>query len=131
MSHRRSPLHTRERRRFIRPEPMANPDSGRADPLYWDAVRFVLARGRVGTVGLMRRFNIGRQRAYDLLIGMRAAGVLYPGHWRGVYRPMGLAWRWLQLIGTHADAPSSPGAFRLYLDGHPAYARVPGWRAAA
>jgi hypothetical protein len=106
-------------------------DSGRADPLYWDAVRCLAARGRIGPEGLARRFKIGRQRARNLLSAMNAAYVTCGWPHRMVYRAMPLAWAWLPVVGTHACAPETPYEYGLYKDGHPAFDQVPGWRAAA
>lgn len=118
--------------RSPRPAPASPlPDSGRTDPLYWDAVRFLVARGRVGPGGLVRRFKIGRTRALFLLLAMRDHCVTHPWGHRGVYRAWALAWPWLQVVGSHADAPGSPTEYRMYLSGHPAFAQVPGWRAVA
>jgi hypothetical protein len=105
------------------------PDSGRTDPLYWAAVRFAAARREVGPVGLMRRFKIGRGRATNLVLTMRDERLTYRRGHRGVYRLMPLIWGWLEVVGSHPDAPSDPAGYRLYLNGHPAYRNVPGWAA--
>lgn len=97
-----------------RPMPLVNPDAGRVDPLFWPLVRFVAARPSIGVVGLMRRFKIGRQRACDMLIAVTERGVLYRGHWRGVYRTHHDAWPWLLVAENDAYAPGSPGGLRGY-----------------
>ena len=94
--------------------PLFNSDAGRSDALHWHAVRFVAARPSIGVVGLMRRFDIGRQRAYDLLMALREDGVVYAGHWRGVFRTHHHAWPWLLVAESDAYAPGSPGGYPRY-----------------
>jgi len=55
-----------------------SPDAESVDPLYDDAVAFVISTGRASASAMQRHFNIGYNRAYRLVEIMEQAGFVSP-----------------------------------------------------